>query len=53
MLTVDEVTRMHESEVYTAVGDDGFRQLVHAFYQQVPDDELIGPMYPLDDLAGA
>ena len=44
---------MHESEVYAAVGDEGFQRLVHAFYQQIPADDLIGPMYPLNDLAGA
>ena len=44
---------MHESEVYAAVGDEGFQRLVHAFYQQIPADDLIGPMYPINDLAGA
>ncbi len=28
-------------------------QLIAAFYRQVPQDEVLGPMYPPDDLAGA
>ena len=27
--------------------------MVAAFYRQVPADEILGPMYPPDDLAGA
>jgi hemoglobin len=26
---------------------------VHAFYRQVPADDILGPMYPPEDLAGA
>ena len=39
--------------MYAAVGEDGFERLVAAFYRQVPGDDLLGPMYPADDLAGA
>ena len=44
---------MDEGNVYAAVGEDGFERLVAAFYRQVPGDDLLGPMYPADDLAGA
>ena len=44
---------MNEEQVYAAIGDDGFTRLVRAFYAQVPDDDILGPMYPKDDLAGA
>ena len=44
---------MDEPEVYSRVGDDGFQRLIAAFYRQVPEDDLLGPMYPADDLAGA
>lgn len=44
---------MEESEVYKAIGEDGFRRLVAAFYRQIPTDPILGPMYPADDLAGA
>ena len=44
---------MDESEVYAEIGEDGFARLVAAFYRQVPQDDLLGPMYPAHDLAGA
>src|SRR6478609_4769132 len=40
-------------EVYPAIGEEGFARLVRAFYRQVPSDDVLGPMYPPDDLAGA
>jgi hemoglobin len=42
-----------EDEVYTRIGEQGFARLVAAFYRRVPDDEVLGPMYPRHDLAGA
>jgi hemoglobin len=39
--------------VYAQIGEDGFTRLVRAFYAQVPEDDLLGPMYPSHDLAGA
>lgn len=47
------MTSVPESEVYNIIGEDGFRQLVSAFYRQVPDDAILGPMYPADDMGGA
>ena len=44
---------MNEADVYGAIGEEGFARLVRAFYAQVPGDDLLGPMYPADDLAGA
>jgi hemoglobin len=44
---------MSEDEVYAAVGEEGFRRLVAAFYRQVPGDSILGPMYPKQDLEGA
>ena len=44
---------MNDSEVYAAIGEDGFARLIAAFYRQVPHDDILGPMYPPDDLAGA
>ena len=44
---------MQESKVYDAIGDDGFQSLINAFYQQIPNDDILGPMYPADDLQGA
>lgn len=44
---------MNEHDIYSLVGEDGFDRLVAAFYRQVPNDEVLGPMYPPQDLAGA
>jgi hemoglobin len=42
-----------ESDVYTLIGEQGFADLVRAFYAQVPADDVLGSMYPANDLAGA
>src|SRR5437868_13423929 len=44
---------MQELEVYSMVGTEGFTRLVAAFYRQVPQDDLLGPMYLATDLPGA
>lgn len=44
---------MDESEVYGRIGEEGFTQLVAAFYRQIAHDDILGPMYPQQDLAGA
>ncbi|HSI33093.1 MAG: globin [Phycisphaerae bacterium] len=46
-------TPVPESEIYARIGDDGFRRLVAAFYRRVVTDDLLGPMYPKDDMAGS
>jgi hemoglobin len=40
-------------EVFAVMGEDGFERLVRAFYAQVPGDDVLGAMYPADDLSGA
>jgi len=44
---------LEEHEIYAAIREEGFRCLVAAFYRQVPQDDVLGPMYPEDDLQGA
>ncbi len=44
---------MQENELYQAIGEEGFRRLVAAFYRQIPHDDILGRMYPPGDLAGA
>jgi hemoglobin len=39
--------------VYARIGEEGFARLIRAFYAQVPGDDILGPMYPADDLHGA
>ncbi len=47
------MTGVDELDIYALIGEDGFRRLVAAFYRQVPGDDILGPMYPPDDMAGA
>ncbi|GAB5402591.1 MAG: globin [Aureliella sp.] len=42
-----------ENAVFAAVGEDGFTRLVAAFYRQVPEDDILGPMYPADEMPEA
>lgn len=42
-----------ENDIYKAIGAEGISQLVRAFYEQVPKDDVLGPMYPVEDLHGA
>jgi hemoglobin len=44
---------MNDAGIYATIGEEGFERLVAAFYRQVPDDEVLGPMYPAHDLTGA
>ena len=42
-----------ENEVTDRLGQVGIRSLVGEFYQRIRTDDLIGPMYPADDLAAS
>lgn len=42
-----------EEQVYARIGEEGFARLVRGFYAQVPNDDILGPMYPPDELAEA
>lgn len=44
---------MDEAVIYTILGEQGFTKMVAAFYKRIKTDDLIGPMYPEEDLAGA
>ena len=44
---------MDDAAIYATIGEAGFDRLIAAFYTQIPADEILGPMYPADDLAGA
>ena len=47
------MAQIAEADIFNSVGEDGFQRLVAAFYRQVPTDDILGPMYPADDLEGA
>jgi hemoglobin len=42
-----------DTHVYSVIGEDGFTRLVAAFYRRVAIDDILRPMYPEHDLAGA
>jgi hemoglobin len=42
-----------EADIFGVVGEHGFQRLVAAFYRQVPAVDILGPMYPADDLEDA
>ena len=44
---------MDDQDVYSVIGEEGFHRLIAAFYRRVPTDDILGPMYPRQDLAGA
>jgi hemoglobin len=46
-------TPLPDQEVFDVIGEEGFARLVRAFYRQVPDDPILGPMYPDHDWEGA
>ena len=44
---------MNESEICDAIGEQGFTELVAAFYRRVRNDDLLSPLYPENDWDGA
>jgi len=44
---------MDDQDVYSVIGEEGFNRLIAAFYRRIPTDDILGPMYPADDLSGA
>src|SRR6266478_5579510 len=42
-----------DTRIYSLIGEEGFTRLVADFYSQVPTDDILGPLYPPGDLAGA
>ena len=42
-----------DTHVYSVIGEEGFRRLVAAFYRRVATDDILSPMYPKKDMAGA
>ena len=47
------MTNLLDTHVYGLIGEAGFQRLVAAFYRRVRTDDLLGPMYPEQDFAGA
>jgi hemoglobin len=54
-LTVSATTRrrMTDETVFELIGEDGFSQLIAAFYRHVAKDDVLRPLYPEQDLQPA
>ena len=39
--------------LYEVLGESGFERLTQAFYARVPDDDILGPMYPAGQIEAA
>jgi len=50
---VSEDVMLSENNLASVIGVAGIGRLVAAFYRQIPGDDVLGPMYPSEDLAGA
>lgn len=44
---------LEEHEIYGIVGEAGFGRICEHFYASVRQDDILGPMYPEDDMEGA
>src|SRR5262252_8985918 len=44
---------MQEVDIFARIGEEGIARVVASFYRRVPQDDVLGPMYPPDDLAAA
>jgi len=44
---------VQEQDVYALVGEQAIARVVAAFYRRVPADDVLGAMYPPEDLEGA
>lgn len=42
-----------DTQLHSVIGDEGFERLVAAFYRRVPADDILGPLYPQNDLTAA
>lgn len=47
------VDASEELPIYQLLGEPTLTAIVAGFYRRVPDDPLLGPMYPAQDFAGA
>src|SRR5437868_15125490 len=42
-----------DTRVYSIISEEGFTRLIAAFHRRVATDEILRPLYPEPDLAGA
>jgi len=44
---------MDEASIFQKIGPQGIKNMCAAFYKRVRQDDILGPMYPKNDLTGA
>ena len=42
-----------DTRVYSLIGEEGFQRLIAGFYRRVQADDILRPLYPDEDFAGA
>lgn len=47
------MSTLQDHQICTRLGEDILSDIVQAFYRRVRDDDLLAPMYPSTDFAGA
>jgi hemoglobin len=47
------VSEYQELPIFDLLGEAKLTAIVQGFYRRVPEDPILGPMYPKDDLDGA
>ncbi len=44
---------MDEAKIFEVIGEEGIKRMVAAFYKRVPSDDILGKMYPSNDMEGS
>src|SRR5258706_155342 len=42
-----------DTQLFQLIGEEPLTRLIASFYKRIPSDEILGPLYPKEDLAGA
>jgi len=52
-LAVISMSSIEDHQIAESIGEPLSADIVAAFYRRVPQDDILGPMYPSEDIAGA
>jgi hemoglobin len=47
------MSQIEDHQIAEAIGEAMIADVVAAFYRRVPEDRILGPLYPADDMDGA
>jgi hemoglobin len=42
-----------DTQLFQVIGEEALSRLIASFYKRIPSDEILGPLYPKEDFAGA